>query len=395
MRMLRTTLAGVLTALFVVPITLLSGAAPALADTSQFKGVNWARLGDNFDTGPLVPQGLNLTDDYKTVQAKSDAMLTAFASLGANTVRLPLNPASVGTAWWDSYTAAIDTATAKGFKVVLSYWEEGARGGKIADLTTWNRMWDTVVAKYLPNARVYFDPMNEPHGYSGTEWTDLAARWIGDRPSVPKNRIIVSGIGFDWDIQTLCHDSRFDGTYLAYHHYSWDPDVQNLTTYDAWVADFKARMGNCASRTILEEFGATMDSGLDYNDRTSTDREVLYLRAYTDTARALNMGAIYWARPSKVYFGNTLHDTVNVPAQKTEIDKKTGKEVTIPGKLVIRVQFEDFLGKYVEHCHILLHEDHGMMSSTPGAPVPARARRRCATAATASTFPAELMTMSR
>ena len=80
------------------------------------------------------------------------------------------------------------------------------------------------------------------------------------------------------DIQTLCHDSRFDGTYLAYHHYSWDPDVQNLTTYDAWVADFKARMGNCASRTILEEFGATMDSALDYNDQTSTDREVLYLR---------------------------------------------------------------------------------------------------------------------
>ncbi|HKN53276.1 MAG TPA: cellulase family glycosylhydrolase, partial [Amycolatopsis sp.] len=315
MRMLRTTLAGVLTALFVVPITLLSGAAPALADTSQFKGVNWARLGDNFDTGPLVPQGLNLTDDYKTVQAKSDAMLTAFASLGANTVRLPLNPASVGTAWWDSYTAAIDTATAKGFKVVLSYWEEGARGGKIADLTTWNRMWDTVVAKYLPNARVYFDPMNEPHGYSGTEWTDLATRWIGDRPSVPKNRIIVSGIGFDWDIQTLCHDSRFDGTYLAYHHYSWDPDVQNLTTYDAWVADFKARMGNCASRTILEEFGATMDSGLDYNDRTSTDREVLYLRAYTDTARALNMGAIYWAGIGGRYLaddGVGGYETLNV-----------------------------------------------------------------------------------
>ena len=33
------------------------------------------------------------------------------------------------------------------------------------------------------------------------------------------------------------------------------------------------------------------------------------------------------------------------------------------GQVVIRMRFIDFLGKYVFHCHILNHEDHGMMAT--------------------------------
>ena len=32
-----------------------------------------------------------------------------------------------------------------------------------------------------------------------------------------------------------------------------------------------------------------------------------------------------------------------------------------PGKVTIRHQFVDFTGTYVLHCHILAHEDRGMM----------------------------------
>jgi FtsP/CotA-like multicopper oxidase with cupredoxin domain len=35
----------------------------------------------------------------------------------------------------------------------------------------------------------------------------------------------------------------------------------------------------------------------------------------------------------------------------------------IHGEVVIRMRFLDFLGKYVFHCHILNHEDHGMMAT--------------------------------
>ena len=35
----------------------------------------------------------------------------------------------------------------------------------------------------------------------------------------------------------------------------------------------------------------------------------------------------------------------------------------LPGKdVVIRMRFTDFTGKFVFHCHILNHEDNGMMA---------------------------------
>lgn len=43
-----------------------------------------------------------------------------------------------------------------------------------------------------------------------------------------------------------------------------------------------------------------------------------------------------------------------------------------PGKVVLKVRFESYLGTYVEHCHRLPHEDRGMMSlvrTIPGDPV--------------------------
>jgi hypothetical protein len=272
---------------------LVASTAPAAADTSQFKGVNWARPGDNYVDGPVVPEGLDVSDSYATVKAKADTIFSGFQStLGANTVRLPINTKSVGTTWWNAYTGAIDSATARGFKVILSYWEDGASSnGVVVDTAAYNSMWNTVVAKYGSNSLVYFEPMNEPHGYSATAWANFAATWIADRPSIPKNRIFVSGSGYNDDVKSVCADSRLDGTYLSLHHYAFGKSAK---TYDGWVADFKNGLGSCAARTVLDEFGAPMDDGLNYNDASSTDNFVRYLRADTDTVRSLGMGAVYW-----------------------------------------------------------------------------------------------------
>ena len=35
--------------------------------------------------------------------------------------------------------------------------------------------------------------------------------------------------------------------------------------------------------------------------------------------------------------------------------------MTIPGHFKLRTKFVDFTGQYVLHCHILTHEDRGMM----------------------------------
>ncbi len=148
-RSLSRMLACALAALVAVPTVVLGGAAPAAADTSQFRGVNWARLGDNFHGGPLVLHGLSSSDSYATVVAKANAIYTGFqTNLGANTVRLPINTYTVGTSWWNAYTGAIDAATAKGLRVVLSYWDDGvaASGGRIVNTTAFDTMWNTVVA---------------------------------------------------------------------------------------------------------------------------------------------------------------------------------------------------------------------------------------------------------
>ncbi len=48
------------------------------------------------------------------------------------------------------------------------------------------------------------------------------------------------------------------------------------------------------------------------------------------------------------YAAHGLQDTVQLPVR---------------GQVVIRMRFRDFLGKYPFHCHILNHEDNGMMAN--------------------------------
>lgn len=44
--------------------------------------------------------------------------------------------------------------------------------------------------------------------------------------------------------------------------------------------------------------------------------------------------------------------------------------ISIPrgGRVVFRSRFADYVGKWVNHCHILMHEDHGMMQAVETVP---------------------------
>lgn len=290
---LRRILLSVLSTLALVPVVALASAPPASADTSQFRGVNWAVPGDNFVKGPLVLDGLTQSDSYATVQAKADAVYNGFESqLGVNTVRLPVNTHTVGSSWWNAYRGTIDAATARGFKVILAYWEDAAAsGGRITDTAAFNAMWNTVTTQYGSNDLVYFEPMNEPHGYSASEWTNFAASWINARSSIPRGRILVGGTGYSQDVRPVCADNRLSGTLLSYHHYAF---FYGEKDYAGWVQSFRERLGTCASRAVTTEFGAQMDFGLNYNDASSTNNFVRYFRADTDSMRDLHMGSVYW-----------------------------------------------------------------------------------------------------
>ena len=259
--------------------------------SSDFKGANWADPADNFKDDWVVPSGLSGTDSYATTKTKAANIINAFKQRGANTLRLPINPPSVSQSWWDSYTAAIDTAANSGMKVILAYWEGASSRDGVVDNTTqfWN-MWQTVVNKYGTNSNVYFEVFNEPHGYSLSNLNNLYADWLTHYPSVPKNRILLDGAGYASDVNGVGADSRLNTCLLSYHDYTWFDN--NKTTVADWESAISAI--SYPERTVVTEFGIPMTNGKDYLGAPGQDREIAYFQGMTNRVRSRGIGCVYW-----------------------------------------------------------------------------------------------------
>ncbi|WP_425954022.1 ricin-type beta-trefoil lectin domain protein [Xylanimonas sp. McL0601] len=276
--------------------TAPAGAAPVEGppgqDTHQYRGVNWADPRDNYAADAVVPSGLSTADDYQTTYAKAALTVSEFRTeLDANTVRLPINPASVGTAWWGSYRAAIDAAVEQKMTVVLSYWEANdAKDGRADDPAAFDAMWDTVVAAYGQNPRVRFELMNEPFGYTLDEWVALNAAWLARHSDVPRGRVIVSGTGYNDNVTGVCAAPELKGTLLSLHFYGF---WASYTTEAEWLANLEPRIGSCGWRTLVSEAGSPMTIGLNYGNHEG-NTSTAYLGALTQTAREQGMGLIYW-----------------------------------------------------------------------------------------------------
>jgi len=281
-------------ALVAATLAVPVAASPAAAATSDFRGVNWADQRDNFVDDTLVLGGLSTGDSYATTQAKANGILAGFENnLGANTVRMPVNYPTVSGSYWNSYTGAIDAATAKGMRVILSYWEAASsRNGTVDNLTQFWSMWQTIVTKYAGNANVYFEPMNEPYGYSDADWKNLAAQWLSTYSSVPRGRIIISGAGYNQRLTTIGSDSRFDGTLISRHTYQFFDTSR--TTEDSWRESLRTSVGAYASRVLITEFGAPMTDGRNYDAPSATDSFVAFIRGTAAEARAEGLGTVYW-----------------------------------------------------------------------------------------------------
>jgi Ricin-type beta-trefoil lectin domain/Cellulase (glycosyl hydrolase family 5) len=262
------------------------------APPSSFHGVNWAAPGDNYASGPVVPSGLSTSDSYATVYGITTRMVAGFRkNLGANTLRLPVNPASVGTTWWDSYRATINAATASGFKVILSYWDEkSSNDGMIDNITAWNQMWDTLTTEYAKNPRVYFEPMNEPYGYTAAQWIQICTTWLAARPGIPRGRIVISGTGYNDNVTPVGAAPALDGTLLSLHFYGF---WASYITEDDWITNMLPRIGPYAHRTIIDEAGAPMTIGLNYGAHNG-NVYTSYFAAVTEIARGTGMGLVYW-----------------------------------------------------------------------------------------------------
>jgi hypothetical protein len=261
----------------------------AHAATNQFHGVNWADPNDNFGTGNLVPVGLSTSDSYSTTYAKATAILKGFQALGANTVRMPFNAATVSGSWWGSYTAAWDAASALGMNVVVAPW---LQNGVIGNTTSFYNMWNVVINKYSGNSHIYFDIMNEPWGYSATDEDNVAAAWVANYSSLPKGRILVPGAYSDQNLCTVGADSRLNGTLLSIHMYTLGGETH--PTEADWITSVNSSICGYSSRAVFTEFGVPMNTGVNYDGPKDGTNNVSYLYAITDNSRNLGMGTIIW-----------------------------------------------------------------------------------------------------
>ena len=274
-----------------------SGDGGVASDTSGFHCVNWADSRDNFQTGLLQLSGLSTSDDYATVKAKADSVLSQFQTLlQANSIRIPINEASVSNAsWWAAYKGVFDSAIGKNMKVMVARWgPPGSGSGKVADVNLFYTMWQTVIDAYLASGLVYFDIMNEPSGYSPTAFIDFCAQWIAQFPTVPKNRIVVAGNYNDQDVNQQGADARLAGCLLSVHAYP-NSSSTNTTTEQGWRDFIKAKVGPYYSRTILTEWTAAMSTGVDYSAPINGNVDIAYMTGVPNQLRDYKMGSCWWA----------------------------------------------------------------------------------------------------
>jgi FtsP/CotA-like multicopper oxidase with cupredoxin domain len=77
-----------------------------------------------------------------------------------------------------------------------------------------------------------------------------------------------------------------------------------------------------------------------------------------------------------------LHNMLDEPRWMDTVDIPRG------GRAVFRSRFADFVGKWVNHCHILMHEDHGMMQAVESVARAADANYRPRTRVASHAMPA-------
>jgi len=269
---------------------------PARADTLQFRGVNWADQRDNFVNGVLYVSGLGSSDTYASASVVADRVVGQLYSItGANTVRMPINEPTVA-GYWNTYTGAIDQALTKG-KVILAYWAYS--GGRPATVAAYDRMWDTVVARYAGNSNAYFEVINEPYGYSTADLNNLYSAWLSRHADVPRGRVILDGAGLAQNVAAVGQDGRLNDTLLAVHDYSFFAGFEDETS---WANHIASSIGGYASRTVATEWGGPMGPGskngvsydtIDY-DIPSGSFFADYIRGVSGKLRELGVGGVYW-----------------------------------------------------------------------------------------------------
>lgn len=266
---------------------------------ATIQGVNWpvdisGESGKgNYRNAPLVLNGLSESDSAVQAAAAAEAIVgKLYSDTGGNTVRVPINEATVSSGYWSTYVGAISGMLAQG-NVIVCYWAHSS--GKPAWMHHYWSMWGKVVDQFGGNGQAFFEPINEPYGYHNA--SDLVKKvydpWLSRHRGVPRDRVLLDGVGYAKNVAAV--GALVSGTLLSVHDYTWFS--HSPLSESGWASHLAGQIGGYASRTVLTEYGAPMTTGLNYDaaDTSGGDANTIsYLRGITDEARRLGIGSVYW-----------------------------------------------------------------------------------------------------
>lgn len=279
--------------LFIAAVALL---IPTFANAwSLPKGGNWADASDNFQSGLIINSGL--TSSSTTAQAVSvaDQVASDLNYVGANFVRVGVNPYSVADqSWWLVMKAYINELIARGFNVDLCYWTPSSTVGTVESFPNWSGMWEKIDGVYGTSAHVWYEPINEPFGYSteASLSSQVYQPFLNNYGIVKlQGWIILDGTGHANDVTTVGADSKLTGCRLGLHIYpTW---WGQYTTESGWESCLNTHLDNMQGRTVITEMGAPATTGLNYGS-SSANVDVCFIRGICTRANQLGVGIIYW-----------------------------------------------------------------------------------------------------
>lgn len=264
------------------------------ANTNNLRGINWADPNGNEADGRVVtPSGLSSGITAANAAAVGKLISDSLKASGGTTIRMPITPLTAGNAtYWPVYQAAINAIVANGCNVILCYWPDGVH--HVPDSTQWYTMWKQVDTVYRNNASVYYEPINEPVDYSGTDLCNLYANFLNTlTPSSWK--CILDGTGYAGEVITVGNDSRLTSQYLGIHCYWWF-----YGSYDVWSSYYNivsGKVGSYAARTVMTEIGVETYRNISFWWQWDTGVYVdqAFLTGGLAYSKDNSMGSIAWS----------------------------------------------------------------------------------------------------
>lgn len=303
---IRITLAAVAAAVTLLAAASAQAALPA--NTAFVHGGNW---GQNQGPGGHAPGDViynagiySNTTPAQAIQV-TDQLIDDYRSVGMNFVRYHINPAAVSSNWVVT-TNCINELINNGMYVDINCLYIDPASNVITNYNTWSNMWKTINSVYGSNTgvytNVYFEPINEPIGYDAHDLSNLVYYPFLHNYGITKNQDHIILDPIEPGCSTIGSMSAFNGCLLCWHYYDFGPP----TDYNGYRAAVTNTIYGYQNRTIMNEIGATTDTGSDFLLGTQTGNaytNIIFMNAMCDVCTAWNMGIAWYPTHQVNYLG--------------------------------------------------------------------------------------------